>query len=295
MHVLLIYNPSAGDDGVDPDELVSLLEAEQHSVEAHSTKDESWESALRRGPDIVAVAGGDGAVGKVFKRLGGSGVTATLLPVGSANNIARSLGFRHDDPARLVRGWPQAERRPFEIGALGGSRDETSFVESAGGGIFGETLVRAERVKDEPGGDAKVELGLKLLRTVVEEVPALEWGLEADGTDLSGEFVAVEVMNVRELGPNVPLAPEADPGDGLLELALLRPDDRQALDAHLEARLEERPPAPLAFEVRRARRIMLRPPQGHPLHVDDDVVADDAGTDALVATVSTRLEVLVPP
>jgi diacylglycerol kinase (ATP) len=47
--------------------------------------------------------------------------------------------------------------------------------------------------------------------------------------DLSGEYLAVEVMNIREIGPRLPLAPQADPGDGLLDLVLVPPERRAEL------------------------------------------------------------------
>jgi diacylglycerol kinase (ATP) len=86
-----------------------------------------------------------------------------------------------------------------------------SFVESTGGGIFAEVLARAKRTRGDPGAQDKVELGLRLLREVVKEAPSCRWELELDGVDLSGDLLAIEAMNVRETGPNVLLAPDADP------------------------------------------------------------------------------------
>ena len=49
--------------------------------------------------DAVIVAGGDGTVGKVAKRLAGTDVPLVVLPTGTANNIARSLGIGVDPHA----------------------------------------------------------------------------------------------------------------------------------------------------------------------------------------------------
>ena len=87
MRALLIYNPTAGQEDVDPDELVSPLRAAGYKVDARSIDDE-WEPALDGDHELVVVAGGDGAVTKVLKRLAGKDKVAALLPSGSANTEA---------------------------------------------------------------------------------------------------------------------------------------------------------------------------------------------------------------
>jgi diacylglycerol kinase family enzyme len=68
--ITLIHNPAAG-DGSRPsgDDLVELLCAAGHKVNYQSSKEKKWKKALKNPDDIVAVAGGDGTVGKVARRL----------------------------------------------------------------------------------------------------------------------------------------------------------------------------------------------------------------------------------
>jgi diacylglycerol kinase family enzyme len=294
MRVLLMFNPSAGENGFDVRDLTKLLESEGHDVVEQSVKEDGWEDALTQDVDLVVAAGGDGTVAKVFKKLAGRETVATILPIGSANNIATSLGYRQDDPPRLVRAWPRAERRRFDIGSLRSNTGSLAFVESAGGGVFAEMLVHADELDSAPGGDAKVNLGLSLLLEIVTETPALEWTVDVDGVDLSGEFVAVEAMNTALLGPNVSLAPTADSGDGMLDLTLVRSEDRAVLAAHAQTRLEQRPAPPLQLDVRRGRHIVLRPNGAASFHYDDDLVDDPQGDGSFTASVDSALQVLVP-
>jgi diacylglycerol kinase (ATP) len=294
MRVLAMSNPSAGENGFDARDLTKLLESEGHDVIAQSVKEDGWEDALSHDADLVVVAGGDGTVAKVFKRLAGREKVATILPIGSANNIATSLGYEEDDPGRLVRAWPRAERRRFDTGSLRSDTCSLAFVESAGGGVFAEMLVRADEIDSAPGGEAKVNLGLRLLLEIVTETPALEWRVEVDGVDLSGEFLAVEAMNTGLLGPNVPLAPAADSCDGILDLTLVRTDDRAALAAHAKARLERRSPPPLEIAVRRGRQIVLQPSRLTALHYDDDLVDQTDESRSFRVSVDSALDVLVP-
>jgi diacylglycerol kinase family enzyme len=288
MRILLIYNPTAGDDVVEHGELVSLLESEGHDVVLRSVKKDGWEESLGGDFDLVVAAGGDGTVVKVFKQLAGTDILATLFPIGSANNIAGSLGFEDVDLRRLIR---ESAETWFDIGSIAWDGGRERFVESAGGGLFAEMIARADELP-KPNGEDKIDLGLRLLREIVNEAEPQHWHLRADGEDRSGDFLAVEAMNVRQLGPNVPLAPDADPGDGLLDLVLVRDADRSALAAYLDARLESQSHEVPPLETHRVREIAIEPSDGSRLHVDDELLQKLSGR--ITVRVDSRLQVLAP-
>jgi diacylglycerol kinase family enzyme len=290
LNVLLVYNPSAG-DGLDADQVVSITERAGHGVEARSVKEDDWSRAVEGDFDLVVAAGGDGTVRKVFKELAGTGRTATVLPVGSANNIARSLGLADVDLARLVEGWDRALVARFDLGRLTWGSEQETFVESVGGGLFAAQLDRAEEVERED--EDKIEFGLRNLAKIVAEAVEGEWRVLADGRELSGQFVGVEVMNVRETGPNVPVAPAADTGDGLLELALIGEEHRAELAGYVDARLAGRRAEPPRFDLLRARRIELTPLAETPVRVDDQLAARDAD-EPMTVLVDEGLRVLLP-
>lgn len=299
MRVTLLHNPTAGDEEHSRDRLLSALEEAGHETVYQSTKDDRWTDALDRPSDLVVGAGGDGTVDKVFKALAGRDVPVALLPLGSANNVARTLGIATNASAlQLARTWDDAGSRPYDIGELDAGGDVARFVECMGGGIFGDVLVRAGERDEELSAEEKKELGLELLEAAIHDAPAYEWGLELDGEDLSGEFLAVEVMNVREIGPNVPLAPDADPGDGLLDLALLGAGHREGLAAYLREREPDHHIPPPALRRVKGRRLRVRFPAGCPLHVDDELWPDgrkDGVEGEAVFTVGrVRVEVLQP-
>jgi diacylglycerol kinase family enzyme len=300
MRVTLIHNPSAGDDDHAADALRSNVAAAGHEVSYTSMKERSWEEALEDASDLVVVAGGDGSVGKVFKEVATKGVPVTLLPVGSANNIARSLGIPDVEVERLVRGWAEGGHRRLDLGEAAAPWGGTLFVESIGGGIFGEVLARAEGVENaglEVDGDEKVELGVEILREVVESIPAREWRVEVDDDDLSGELLAVEAMNIGEMGPNLPLAEQADPGDGRLDVVLIRDEDRSNLVSYLSARMRDLDPVLPGLRRTRGERVVLGPPEDLRLHVDDrfwPAETDGRGDGPVVVRCGPSLTVLAP-
>jgi diacylglycerol kinase family enzyme len=101
------------------------------------------------------------------------------------------------------------------------------------------------------------------------------------------------VLNIALIGPNVPLAPDADPGDRLLDLVLVRGGDAAALAAHARARLEHRPEPQLRLETHRARKVVLEPPPSAPMRLDDELLDSFSGT--LTATIGTTVDVHPPP
>jgi diacylglycerol kinase (ATP) len=288
VRVLLAYNPGAGEDDVDAELLVGELRASGHEVDAHSVGEHGWERCLDQPADLVVVAGGDGTGATFFNQLAGRGAAAAIVPVGSANNIARALGYDDGAPGALTG----RERRRFDVCSLAWRGRTERFVESAGAGVFTEMVARAHATGADPSGDEKLELGLRRLAEVAADARAVEWTIDAGGRDLSGSFVAVEVMNGRLVGPNVPVAPEADPGDGLLELVLVRARDAPQLEAYAHARLEQREAPELRLDTHRADRIVLEPLEQTPFRVDDEVVGECQG--AVTATVETTLEIAVP-
>lgn len=296
MRLILLHNPGSGEEDHSRASLEKMLTDAGHDVVYRSLDDEGWSDALRGSGDVIVVAGGDGSVRKVLTAIGESPTTVTLFPTGSANNIARTLGFETDDPARLLAGWEPATRVAYDVWEVEWAADGTRFVESVGGGLFADVLALAEETRGEPGGDEKVERGLELLDKVLETTSAGMWKLQFDGDLVHQELIGVEAMNVRELGPNLPLAPDADPGDGLLDVVLLHPDDRPQLAAYVSARIRDEGADLLQLEVRRGTRLVIEPPAEHRVHADDVLSLSDshASRRVEIRPAAAQIEVLVP-
>ena|SRR5436190_3226949 len=93
MQIVLIHNPKAGDRRHSKKELIAALTDLGHQVLYRSTKKHGWKKALEKSSDLVIAAGGDGTVAKIAWRIMNTGIPLTILPLGTANNLARSLGF----------------------------------------------------------------------------------------------------------------------------------------------------------------------------------------------------------
>ena len=301
-YVTVVQNPASGTGGPGRDRLVRLLGDEGFSVTYASTGDKGWEHVLDDPGDMVLVAGGDGTVGHVAERLVGRGVPLAILPAGTANNIAKSLGLT-DSAEAAVAGLRRATRRPFDAGTVRGRWGARHFLEGVGLGLFARTMClvdeRAEAGRIEPAeGDAALTRDLRYLLRVLEKLRPQHWHIEADGNDRSGEYLLCEVMNIRSVGPNLALAPEADSGDGWLDLVLARPDDRHQLQAYVAGRIAGREPS-LELTVERVRQVRIVA-GGQEVQVDDEIERPSENPGAVGAMLDigiepAALDVLVPP
>jgi diacylglycerol kinase family enzyme len=282
MRVVLLHNPTAGDERHTGDELIHEFWRAGHDV-TYRAKHEDWKEALDDSADVVVVAGGDGTIRQVAIELAERGIghdlPMAILPVGTANNLAQALGVSGGVEI-LANGLADAEVKRLAVGIAEAPWGEVRFVESMGIGAFAAMLRERHLAKKkflkrapfprrrrEHGRDAAIESGLVHLRRTLEVIAPLHLQMEADGRDLTGNYLLVEAMNTPSIGPCVDLAPMAQSGDAWLDLVLVRPGDRDQMNAYLADQMcHERSAPPITPMPVRRLRMSWPPTVGH---VDD--------------------------
>src|ERR1043166_9383107 len=139
MRITLMHNPKAGDAEHGEKQLMTALAKAGHHAAYQSTKKSDYKKALKKPADLVVAAGGDGTVGKIGRQLIDSGIPLSVLPLGTANNLARNLGFTAS-MQELIAGLEGAKRRAFDVGVARGPRGKRYFFESVGGGLLADYL-----------------------------------------------------------------------------------------------------------------------------------------------------------
>jgi diacylglycerol kinase (ATP) len=266
VRITLIHNPNAGGGASTGRELKKLLESAGHDVRYQSAKKGGWKEALKKPADLVVVAGGDGTVARVTRRMAGRGVPLALLPSGIANNIARTLGQLERPFEDLVRGWESARRVRFDVALANGPWGERYFVEGLGIGLFASLLARSELAEPKKT-KSPVEDALRRLRRMAETCEAIEVAAKLDAEDISGRYVLLEALNLRYVGPNLHLAPDSEPGDGQFEVVLVTEAQRPRLLQYLDQWQENRERLAV-LPSRRGKRLHLDW-TGFELHIDD--------------------------
>ncbi len=244
-----------------------------HRPDYRSSKDKDWHLALEQPADLVAVAGGDGTVAKVAKRLIQRDSPLTILPLGTANNIFKTL-YPPTPIEDLIAGWATARRRSCDLGSARGPWGNASFIESFGIGLLARMISdsdgRASRAIPDP--TAQPDAFFKQVAELTVTYPARHLKVVLDGRDLSGDYVLLEVMNTKFIGPNFCLGPEAEPDDRLVDLVLLRSDERKRFVTYLAARAEN-PLEPGPFLARKGEHLQIEF-QDRDVHIDDQVWRD---------------------
>jgi diacylglycerol kinase (ATP) len=292
MKVTLIHNPDAGDDcQPSGNAILNLIRKAGHSVVYQSSKDVSWDKVLHDSADIIVLAGGDGLVGNAAKRLVGRHIPIAILPMGTANNVANSLGLTNKPLQQLIEGWATARRTKFDVGVATGPWGATCFVEGLGVGFF--TNLMALEAKGDIELDhfnasgAKITCALGVIRNRLQSFPASRLKVTLDDQNLSGEYVLLEVMNIRSIGPNLDLAPAADPGDGLLDLVLVSKGERDQISRYLSERIEGKSSSP-GLIVRRSQRLQIEC-EGLLIHIDDDLWPEDGSPPSSPIAIDVKL------
>lgn len=235
MRVTLIHNDGGGsEEQPGARALQEMVVAAGHELTYCSCRDD-WEAALREPADLIAIAGGDGTVGSVAKRLlaeGKARVPVAAIPLGTANNVSKVLGIASMAPDQWVRAWPHAGRLSVDVGVALGPWGKQYFIEGFGVGLFANSLSQADEsrvLKQLPAAEAKIAYSLQMLKEQVEVAAPLPLRLQMDGRDLSGEYLLVEIMNIGLVGPNLWLAPRHALDDGLFDVVLAPTASRGAL------------------------------------------------------------------
>jgi diacylglycerol kinase family enzyme len=296
MKVTLIHNPDAGsNDQTCGEEPAELIRRAGNELVYQSSKESRWQTALDSPGDLVAVAGGDGIVGTVAKLMIGRGTPIAILPLGTANNIAKTLNLMNIPLSQLIGGWSTARRKQFDAGVANGPWGSRHFVEGLGIGLFTDMMTRLDARGNvdlahltEP--DEKITSVLEMLQARLLTCPEIKLHVTVDGRDLSGEYILLEVMNIKSIGPNLFLAPDADPGDGLFDVVCLTRGSHDTVDRCLEE-CKEGNRAPTGLPVRRGKQIHIEW-EGTPIHIDDQAWPEDG---ANYPPSSTVIDIKVEP
>jgi len=268
MRVLLIHNPKAGDRKHGKKQLVQSLKRNGLQAFYQSIKERGWQKAFRKPVDVVIAAGGDGTVHKTAWKITDSGIPLAILPLGTANNLACSLGFA-GSVDEILESLHCGESQPFDIGVARSGSQTDCFLEAVGGGLFADYFPAAKaNAKEGASPEEELKAHLSVLRELALGYRARPWKMSADGKDISGRYILWGSMNTRSAGPALHLAPKAKTNDGRLDFVAVREHERKVfikhVDAHLTGRKQRLPLAPRKF-----RQLKITSPTGA-MHLDGE-------------------------
>ena len=326
MKVCVLFNPRAGSAG-QIDALRKALAAERWVTVREVGPDDDLAAqaaaAGREGFDVVAVAGGDGSVHAVANGL----VLArpqprlAVLPLGTGNDFCRTMAIPLD-PVAAADLLKTAKARSIDAVRLSGAASGF-MVNAATGGFSGQ-------VASEVTPELKAFWGpLAYLRGALGPVsnpPRFRVRFRFDGGAVEElDVLNVVVANGRTAAGGVPVAPTANPEDGLLDVVVVRASDMLDLSViaarlmhgdylgdenvmHVRARrveLDSDPPIPFsidgelcegsrfAFAVVPGALRVLAGPNYEPAPASEPAVEEEV--EEIAARVAGQVAVATPP
>ena len=253
---LFILNPAAkGCRGADRGRVAKALASAGLDVEtvATGTPDAPARGARSRGFERVVVAGGDGSLRSV---LCATDLPVALLPMGTSNSVARSLGITLD-VSRAIEIAARGEERTLDLGEASGPHlpgGSQPFMLCASAGIDAEIARRYELVR---GGlwQGFSRYAAVAAATTFRHVH-VPFDISCDGRPAARGVKMAIAANMRIYGGWFTMSPDALPDDGLLDLTAVRAEGSFGLASTLvraRFRARQRPSRALTLQCRTTR------------------------------------------
>jgi diacylglycerol kinase (ATP) len=198
------------------------------------------------GADRLVVAGGDGSIAPAAAAAGRAGIPLAVVPVGTANDLARRMGL----PAGMAAACRLAVHGTRLVSMeLGWMNERRPFVNAASAGLPAPAAERATGLKGRLG-PAAYALGALTAGMSASPVTCL---LMCDGREvLAGEAWQVTIAASGAFGAGATVE-EADPTDGALEVIAIEAGSRLGLVS-------------LAYHLRRGS--LTNHPRAYHVHCD---------------------------
>lgn len=227
-------------------------------IHVSASVDDGRQWLARRPGGRVVLVGGDGSVGALLPTLLAGRHTLGLVPAGTGNDLARSLGLLGTSLETSVQRAARDAARPIDVGLARWSLtaappdgsapphdtvQTTPFASSLTVGFDTVVAYRAETSRRSLPGQ------LHYLWAALAELRVLDtWPIRFTATPALGDTAPqlplpvhlASVLNTRSYGGGMPIAPGARVDDGRLQLLRLRRSTRPRLLALLHKMLRGR-------------------------------------------------------
>jgi diacylglycerol kinase (ATP) len=252
------------------------------------------EEALRRGADIVLACGGDGTVRTVAEVLAGTGTPMGLIPAGTGNLLARTIGTPLGGIAAATRVALDGNDRKVDVGwiRVDDEDHERAFLVMAGMGFDAAIMQNTpEALKGRVGPLAYVISGLRAIRGRRTRV-SLSFD---DGERLHRPTRTVVIGNSGTLLGGLVLMPEAHIDDGKLDVVNLAPKGIPGWIAVAGRVITRRRHGHARVEHWQARTILIEAESPQPSQLDGDPIGDVSRLAIRVEPSTLVMRVPVPP
>ena len=154
MRAKLIFNPGSGTTGDSPVQLLDVIREmqawklvpEAFLIEPGCDLPGAVRQALEQGFRMFVVCGGDGTISAVARILAGTKATLGIIPIGTQNNTALSLGIPSDIPSAIAI-LRTGRRIKVDVGMASCGGTNTPFLEVCSVGLVSSLFPSADDIQ----------------------------------------------------------------------------------------------------------------------------------------------------
>jgi YegS/Rv2252/BmrU family lipid kinase len=272
------------------EELRAVLAAAGHpkpiwyEVARSSKAPKAIHRAVKDGADLIFVWGGDGMVQSCIDALRRPDVAIAILPAGTGNLLATSLGIPKDI-AKAVHIGLHGRRRRLDVGVMNGER----FAVMAGTGFDAIMVKDASRqAKDQLGRLAYLRSGVKAMRA-----RSVRMSIRVDDEVwFTGKVTCALIGNIGTVTGGLRVFARASPSDGKLDVGVFTPKTAwqwaKVLVHEVTNQTEDSP----QIKTRRGKKIVIKLERKRPYELDGGA---RPRTDRLEVRVEARAITLCVP
>ena len=277
MRTCIILNPIAGgvknSDAIR--ELLRGLKAERFCISEGSGDAEKFASEASNF-EVIVSAGGDGTLNEVVNGIARGGCNAALgvLPLGTGNDFARTLGVTNNLDTAIEQ---VAAGKTRAIDLVRVTSDSVRYFANVSSGGFSGVV--DEKLTPEMKRTWGPLAYLRSAAAAFSELRGYATKVSLDDAEaLELDLYNVIVANGRYVAGGIPIAPEADLTDGLLDIVLI-PERGPAELAILAAQiLVGKHLSSDAIIFRRAKKIAISSRPGMWFNVDGELIGNEPAT-----------------
>lgn len=276
MRAKLIFNPSAGAARTNPIEIVDVIHEmqswkfvpETYLVEPGCDLPGMVQKALAQGIRMFVVCGGDGTISAVARMLIGTRATLGIIPIGTQNNTALSLGIPDDIPAAIAI-LRTGRRIKVDVGMATCEKINTPFLEVCSVGLISTLFSSADDIQH--GNLARVG---DFLKTLAASPPAEIHLLLDNDQEIHNLGHVVLVSNMPYVGLHYQVSTSASFKDGLLDVLFFADLSKLDLLGYVFQGVGVGYPEDPRIQHFRVRRVDIDTHPAMPVMADSNILGD---------------------
>ncbi|TKC01014.1 diacylglycerol/lipid kinase family protein [Pedobacter cryophilus] len=238
-------------------------------------------NAVKANFDIIVAVGGDGTINEVASEVESSGKIMAIIPCGSGNGLARTLGIPLNN-IKAIQRINLLNTTKIDAGIFNGKK----FFNMAGMG-FDAHISAIFAGNHKRGFKGYIKTTLKEISTYKPE----RYIIEIDGEQFERTAFMLSIANSSQYGNNAHVSPTASLKDGLLDYCIIKPFSMYAFPALGFRMFAKSAQYSKYVEIIKGKQVSIIRDKSGPVHLDGEPSMMDK--DLLITVKHLALELVI--